>query len=445
MNGRRKNTILGGGCLICCLAGLLIYGSGGIRSAGGEKTLTVGLFSDSYWEVQNGYAYRMLEEAEKAFQKQYPQVQVEFTSGIMKADYSEWLAEQVLSGKAPDVFIILGEDFNDYARTGVLKDLSSFIEKDDSFDLEAYYSSALSAGQYHQIQYALPYECAPKLMFVNKTILDQEGIEMPDNQWNWEEFYQICKKTTRDTDGNGTIDQFGVVGYTWEEAFESNGVRVFNEEGTECSLTGSGAEEAVNFLERLKGLTGEYIATERDFDLGNVVFQPMLFSEFRAYQSYPLSVKKYSGFEWGCIPMPAGPEGENISTLDTLLLAMNERTAMEEEAWAFMKTMTADPKIQKKIFTYSEGVSVLRQVTEADETLEELMEDAGNTESLNLHILSNAVENAAQAPRFRNAQEAVQEVNRAVEAIMEGSTNISSELIIWNRQINQYLAEQQSL
>ena len=124
---------------------------------------------------------------------------------------------------------------------------------------------------------------------------------------------------------------------------------------------------------------------------------------------------------------------------------MNERTAMEEEAWAFMKTMTADPKIQKKIFTYSEGVSVLRQVTEADETLEELMEDAGNTESLNLHILSNAVENAAQAPRFRNAQEAVQEVNRAVEAIMEGSTNISSELIIWNRQINQYLAEQQSL
>ena len=28
-----------------------------------ETVLTIGVFSDSYWEVQNGYSYRILEDA----------------------------------------------------------------------------------------------------------------------------------------------------------------------------------------------------------------------------------------------------------------------------------------------------------------------------------------------------------------------------------------------
>ena len=234
-------------------------------------------------------------------------------------------------------------------------------------------------------------------------------------------------------------DQFGVTGYTWREAFESNGVNLFDQTGSECRFTGENVGDALAFLERLKELEKGNEITSKDFDLGNVVFQPMSFSEYRAYKPYPLSIKKYSGFEWECLPMPSGPRGDNISTLDTLLLAMNEKTKKPQEAWDFMKILTCDIQIQSEIFEYSEGVSVLKEVTESDSTLRRLIDNSGDAGGMNLSILSDAVEDAVVAPRFRNYDTAAAEVEMAVNSIINGNSNISMEQIIWNRKLNKNL------
>lgn len=437
---KKMNFVLGMTSLALMACGLILY-SGIYESILTEKkeVVTIGFFSDSYWEVQNGYSYRILDDAIRIFEAEHPGVSVKYTSGILKEDYSEWLSGEILSGNGPDVFLVLGEDFNDFAETGVLKNLTPLMEKDNEFRKEEYYSSALAYGQYQNRQCALPYECAPKLMFVNKTLLDREGIPVPEEDWTWDDMYEICKRVTKDTDGNGLSDQFGVFGYTWEDAFESNGVSIFNQDGTECRLTGSAAEAALHFMIKLDTLNDGYHVTGQDFDLGNVAFQPMSFSEFRAYKPYPLSVKKYSGFEWGCILMPKGPEGDNISTLDTLLVAMNERTDKEQLAWDLLKTLTYEEEVQSEIFNYSEGISVLKKVTESDQTLQRLIESPKEAQNLNLTVLSNAVERAVVAPRFRNLKAAKAEVDRAVEAIIDGDGNISTEQIIWNRSINQFL------
>lgn len=438
----KKNTVfsvLGAGMLLAAL--FLLFDGDEWISFQKEQVITVGVFSDSYWEVQNGYSYQILEDAIALFEEENPDVRVEYVSGILKEDYPEWLAEQLMQGTAPDVFVVPGENFNDLAEIGVLKDLSGLISRDKGVDESTFYSAALSCGVYGEKQYALPYECAPKLMFVNKTILTGEGIGVPDEDWTWEDFYEICRTVTRDMDGNGTLDQFGAVGYTWEDAFASNGVTLFDERGTECYFTDEGVGDAIAFVERLEKLHQGYSVTDKDFDLGKVAFQPMLFSEYRAYKPYPLSIKKYSGFEWGCIPMPAGPEGSNISELDTLLIAMREDTGHEKYAWEFMKLLTADERIQSEIFDYSEGVSVLKEVTESDKTLARLIAGQGESSGFNLEVLSRAVEHAVVTPRFRNYEEAVSAVDRAVRSIMEGSSNISMEQIIWNREINNYLKD----
>lgn len=439
--GKRRNLI---SAILCAalLCGTWIFLCDMCRAgeSGKKDTLTVGVFSDSYWEVQNGNAYRILDDAIKVFEEKHPEINVEYVSGILKEDYSEWLAEQLLAGDAPDLFFVVPEDFNDLAEVGALKDLRTLAGTDQGFGSGVFYSSAYACGQYGGIQYSLPYECAPKLMFVNKSILDREGIPMPEKEWTWEQFYEICKKVTKDTDGNGVNDQFGVTGYTWREAFEANDVSLFNEAGTECRFTGDRVGEALLFMEKLEALWEGSEITGKDFDLGNVAFQPMSFSEYRAYKPYPLSIKKYSDFEWECLPMPSGPEGENVSTLDTLLLAMNDGTKKVQYAWEMMKLLTSDARIQSEIFDYSEGVSVVKEVTESDRTLQSLIENSGDTGGLNLPILSEAVENAVVAPRFRDDDLAIAEVDTAVNSILSGSSNISTEQIIWNRKINRSLS-----
>lgn len=425
-------------CVLLLITFSLLFGKGFGKQ--GQKTLTVGVFSDSYWEVQNGYSYQILEDAINRFEEQNEGVQIEYVSGVMKDDYIEWLSEQILQGTAPDIFFLPQENVCEFAEAGALKDLTGMLEKDADFDSTHYYTSALQSGVYNGELYALPYECAPRLMFVNKTILEQEGIAMPKEDWTFEDLYAICKKITKDTDENGIPDQFGITGYTVEDAFYGNDVVLFNERGTECYFTGDKVEKAIRFLERLEDVNQGYSVSEKDFDQGKVAFMPMLFSAYRAYKPYPLSVKKYSGFEWDCLPMPAGPDGSNVSRLDTLLVAMNKKSSRQELALQFMEFLTGEEEIQGEIFHYSEGISVLRNVTESEQTLERLLSDSGSG-SFRLDTLSIAVENSVSYPGFDGYREAMQEVENAVSQILTNEENISTGQIIYNRKLNAFLKD----
>ena len=402
-----------------------------------EKVLKIGVFSDNYWGVQNGYANKIIDDAIDRFEKEHPDVKVQYESGIMKTDYSEWLSEQMMIDSAPDVFFILGSDFSTFARIGAVKNLNELIRKDDSFDPGVFYKTAYDSGSYDGRQYALPFECAPNMMFVNKTILDKEKIELPAKDWTWDDFYGICRKVTKDTDGTGIIDQFGTVNYSWIDAFYANGVKLFDEKGRNCDFTVREISDAIAFLEKMNALNSGNSLYERNFAQGNVVFQPMLFSEYRAYKSQELSFKKFSGFEWECVTMPSGPSGDNYSRLDTLSIAMSEKTTQEETAWEFMKLLTSDPQIQSEIFDYSAGISVLPEVTQSSETHNRLKESTGSV--FNLDILESAMEKSVSRTRFQGYDNALEEVGLAVRSILESNSNIQMEQIIWNRTINNYL------
>ena len=406
-----------------------------------EKVLTLGVFSDSYWGVQNGYANKIIDDAISRFEAKHPGVKVQFESGIMKSDYSEWLSEQMMKDTEPDVFFVQEADFSTFAQINALKNLNDLIKEDDSFDPDAFYRTAYEYGKYGGKQYALPIECAPNMMFINKSILDREKIELPARDWTWNDFYRICRKVTKDTDGTGIIDQFGTVNYSWIDAFDANGVELFDEKGKNCDFTVKEIGDSIAFLEKLDALGSGNSLSERNFAQGNVVFQPMLFSEYRAYKSQEMSFKKYSGFEWDCVTMPAGPSGDNYSRLDTLSIAMSENTTQEELAWEFMKLLTTDPQIQSEIFDYSAGISVLPEVTQSEETRRKITQSTGT--EFNLAILESAMEKSVTRTRFRGFDNAQEEVGLAVRSILESNSNIQMEQIIWNRTINNYLKDMQ--
>lgn len=78
---------------------------------------------------------------------------------------------------------------------------------------------------------------------------------------------------------------------------------------------------------------------------------------------------------------------------------------------------------------------MIKKVTESDILMTDLEKSGG----FNLNTLSDAVEHAVVVVRFRDYEKAVAEVDKAVRDIMEGSTNISTQQIIWNRKINTFL------
>ena len=422
-------------CIILFLLSILIMqlGDGSFRRT--RSNLTIGVFSGSYWDVQNGNTYRILDDAIEKFEKKYPNINVTYETGIIKSDYTEWLNEKIMSGSMPDVVFILGSDFSSLAEIGALKNLAALSGSDRNFTKEDYFSSAWESGKYAGKQYALPFECAPQLMFVNKTILNREKIALPDADWTWDEFYSICKKVAHSSaEGN---NQYGVTGYDWTCAFNADGVDFFSNGSEKVDFTVPPITDSLNLLEKLNELNDGYQVSGADFSDGNVAFQPMPFSQYRAYKSQELRIKKYSGFEWSCLTMPAGPDGDNVSELDTLCIGMSSSTNMEKEAWNFMKLLSADPEIQREILLYSDGLPVMRNVTLSDEA-QELIE-GDHESSLNMEMLEQAIDHSVVTPRFRGYSGAKEQVDLAVRSILDGVSNIETEQILWNREINNYL------
>lgn len=404
-----------------------------------QKTvLTIGIFSGS-WNVPTENTYKIIDDAISKFEKTHQRVEIKYVSGILKEDFPEWLSQQAVLGKEPDVFMVLPDDFNVFSSTGILKNLDNLIKKDKSFNSSKYYKAAYDSGKYKGKQYALPYEGIPTLMFVNKTLLEKEDIPIPNNNWTWDDLYKICEKVTKDTDNDGVIDQFGFYDYTWENAVYSNGLKLFNDSGTESYFGDEKVEEAVSYVKELNFLNEGYQVTSKEFDTGKVAFRPLLFSEYRTYKPYPWRIKKYSNFEWDCIKLPSGPNGNSVSKLSTLLMGISSRTKHEKLSWEFLKTLTYDEEMQKNVFKYSQGVSVLKSVIESEKITEEINKSMPDESFLNMKIVDDIMKSAVAEPKFKKYESVMIKAYSQINKIINGEENLDTSLLILERETNNTL------
>ena len=365
-----------------------------------QIVLTFGMFAGNQWNVPDDDCYKMIDQAIKEFEEEYPNVKIKYQSGILKDDYSEWVSENALKGDLPDIFMVLPEDFSTFSSVGVLKNLDSYIRDDSSFDKTSYYKASYDAGAYKQHQYALPYESVPTLMLVNKTLLQKEHIKMPDNNWTWDDFYKICKKVTKDTNGDGRLDQFGVYDYQWDDATLSNGGKIFNASGTKCNLSSKAMENAVLFTKKIQKISSFTNLTSDDFDSGNIAFRPRV---------------------------------------DNLLMGISNQTKNSEMAWKFLKKLCYETKTQQNIFKYRQGISPLKSVTRSRQAQQMLEKSIGEDMSAKMNLLDELMENAMEIPKFRKYNEAYQQIDSEMTRILTDEEQFDSNILKLKQEIDKLL------
>lgn len=433
----KRKTYLISAALVLCLC--ISFGIAFYHNA--KKNITIGVFVGSNWNVPTANSYAIVEDVIARYESINPNIKVNFMSGIRKEDYSEWIAQASLEGNAPDIFFVLSDDFATFHQVGLLENLDSYIQRDSRFDANAYYPSSYKAGMNDGHMFALPYESVPNLVFVNKTLLENEGIELPSNDWTWDDFYNICQQVSRDTDGDGKIDQFGVYGYDWEDALFANNVALFEQDQIEASFNSQNSIEAIEFLRKLNTLNENAYITSQLFDEGKVAFCIMPFSEYRTYMPYPWRVKKYATFEWDCIMLPAGYHGENVSKIDTLLIGMNAKSKHKSDAWELLKMLSYDTETQLQIFSSSQGVSVLKDVTKSEEAMNILFHDTPGNSLLQMSLLSKVMEYGKSQYRFKNYESLKSLIDNEVYRIINSESDIPTEMVSLQHKIEALLKQ----
>ncbi len=409
------------------LASLLLFSGCHER----EQHLEIGLFSGSVWDVPYWQSYTFFDQAIEKYTELHPHVTISYRSGTMKESYSEWMSQEILNGREPDLFLVRPEAFTLFAKLGILHDLSGYMEKD--FDSRLYYRNAVEAGQFEKGQYGFPLEVVPTLMFVNQTILSENAIPLPENDWTWEEFYDICY-TLKD---NSSVK--AVEGFDWRLAAFTNGQQLFSDNGTQSYLTEEGVLEAVSFIGKLNAISPP--DDSYHFEDGNVAFAPLPFSEYRAYAYYPYSIQKYKNFDWEALLLPRGPDGQNGAELQSLLVSISSRSRKKDLAWDFLQFLITDPEIQKSVFTYSHGVPILKNILELNET-RIFLSRGKDTEAplLSPEQITQAIENSLVFPRFEKYEEAVSLIERSLVDIGQNESRLKHQLSIINLRLNDFLA-----
>lgn len=318
--------------------------------------LTIGLFAGNPWSDTNFNIYDVIDEVIEQYQARYG-IEVEYVSGVLQEDYSNHLNSLIVAGKEPDIYLIFEEDFTTLANTEALVRLDGLIDRDDNFNLDNYYQAPLKAGEFNGIRYALPVDCNLDLLFVNETLLEQEGIVI-DDQLDLDEFYHICQQVTKDTDNDGVIDQFGCSNYDLADILSAFGIDFFSQGDFFIDLDKTKA--ALEYFKKLNALNGRSSVSLDDYDLGHVAFAKLPFSQFRTYRFYPYNLTKYSTFKWDCINLPS--ETGNSGRIDTLLAGISARVQNKSAAYNFIKLLSNDAQVQQDYFATSQGISPLSSV-----------------------------------------------------------------------------------
>ena len=245
-----------------------------------------------------------------------------------------------------------------------------------------------------------------------------------------------------DINGDGVLDQFGTYNYGWLEAAHSNGADLFNQGGTQSYFGDEKTVQAVKFIAQIQELYQGQTVTQEDFNAGKVAFMPLTFAEYRTYKTYPYKIKRYSNFQWDCITMPAGSQGDNISQVDTLLMGISANTRQEQLAWEFLKLLTCDPTIQTEIFRQSQGASVLKAVTGSRQVEAILQEDMDEGDRvISGALLSRVIEEGCIEPQFKKYEQAMSLANSKISALLDADNVVDSEMKILQHEVDAYLQQ----
>lgn len=359
--------------------------------------LEIGIYSGNEWGVPQIDVYKIYDEAIELFERKYDNVKVVYRSGTLMEDYSEWLAQKVLTGNEPDVFIVLQEDFNTFSEIGMLEPLTKYIEEEPGFSKNDYYEKALEAGNYNDDQFAMPFEIVPTFMIVNQSLLAKNKLSIPKDQWTLDSFMDISEQLTKDVNNDNIIDQFGSVGFEWDHVYyaENGGfsqgnraVEIYEEKKL---------KNAIDFTKSLYQLNKGHIVSNKEFSEGLVGFKPFSLAEFRAYKPYPYKVKKYSNFNWGAIPFPVKEDNQSQAKLYTVQLGMSSRTKEKDLSWEFIRFMTSNENVQQMVWDYTYALPTKISVVNTIYDNHNKSDDILDPEFLKLIIEQSVVE-----PTFKN-------------------------------------------
>ncbi len=150
---------------------------------------------------------RLVRESLDSFANLYPEVSYNYQP--IPGNYTEKLQLMLGTGKSPDLFWLKGDTSPAYMSFDVLYPLDSLLQVTPEFDVDDFFPVFKDAFKYNGKYYGFGKDFNAYVLFYNEEMFKEAGLKEPPK--NWKELREYAKTLTKDTNGDGKIDQFGFI------------------------------------------------------------------------------------------------------------------------------------------------------------------------------------------------------------------------------------------
>jgi len=316
--------------------------SGGIQSEGQEsdEVVTIKYVTWESKEEDNP----IIEQ----FEAEHPNIKVEVTVVPDSNNTAESLDIIAMGGGEMDVWPFQSGGQFSRMQKGLLLDVSEFLEK-DGIDMEDWFGSYAKWGEYNGIYYGMPSTASVGMVFYNKDMFDAAGVGYPQDGWTIEEYQELAKKLTAESDGQqvyGTFqntfpEEWGIYGAQTQSLYTEDGLSNFSMDN----------EAFIKSLELRKNMDNNgnqisYVPNVANFSYSSVEFlsgrcamtvgYSWVIRDMKDHQNFPF------GFNVGVCYFPRVSEAApmNPSQVSVGMLGIPASAQHPEEAWEFIKYYT---------------------------------------------------------------------------------------------------------
>lgn len=149
---------------------------------------------DLYIGVDNTTSeYQIMMNLVNAYTAKNPDVKIDVQR--MPGDYNRAVVENYIAGTLPDIIYTKDDTAAYFSAEGVFEQLDSYIER-DSLDLNIYYESILNIARplMDNKMYFMPRDYNKVTTFINVDMFNAAGIDIPSDDWTWDDFLDICNQ-----------------------------------------------------------------------------------------------------------------------------------------------------------------------------------------------------------------------------------------------------------
>ena len=222
-------------------------GSSVTRARSLDKTGTTTIQFVPNWGLEN-FAKKLADR----FTEQNPSIRIEFSNAanFSQKDYDRALLKAYQQENPYDL-VITGPYYSRWAtQSGYTIDPAPLFERDFGTDYQKKFKKIFTWWDEKMI--GVPFQSGTELFYYNQDMIEQAGVELPAENWTWDDMLTIAKSTMKYADGE--LVQWGLSALEVELFrlyMAQENQRLFTEDYRQATIDAAVAHEAMRFVHDL--------------------------------------------------------------------------------------------------------------------------------------------------------------------------------------------------